>query len=64
MKFNLFILPTVPGTYEERRALRPIGRRNDRYQQMLQELRDIAVLAEELGFDATSPTRTDLASRS
>ncbi len=26
MKFNLFILPTIPGTYEERERLRPIGR--------------------------------------
>jgi alkanesulfonate monooxygenase SsuD/methylene tetrahydromethanopterin reductase-like flavin-dependent oxidoreductase (luciferase family) len=56
MKFNLFVLPTVPGTYQERRELRPIARRNDRYQQMLQELRDITVLAEELGFDALSTT--------
>ena len=52
MKFNLFVLPTIPGSYEDRRRLRPIARNNERYQQMLTELRDIAVLAEELGFDA------------
>jgi alkanesulfonate monooxygenase SsuD/methylene tetrahydromethanopterin reductase-like flavin-dependent oxidoreductase (luciferase family) len=56
MKFDLFVLPTVPGTYEARVALRPIGRNEERYQRMLQELRDIAVLAEDLGFDALSTT--------
>src|SRR5437016_2975360 len=56
MKFNLFILPTIPGTFEERERLRPIGRNNDRYQQMLQEVRDIALLAEDMGFDALSTT--------
>jgi hypothetical protein len=39
MKFMMFVLPTIPGTFEERRALRPIGRNNERYQQMLDELR-------------------------
>src|SRR5438128_4731326 len=56
MKFNLFMLPTIPATFEERERLRPIGRNNDRYQQMLQELRDIALLAEDMGFDALSTT--------
>ena len=48
MKFNLFILPTIPGTFEERERLRPIGRNNDKYQQMLQEVRDLAQMAEDL----------------
>lgn len=56
MKFMLFVLPTVPGTLEERRALRPIGRNNERYQQMLDELRQLAVLAEEAGFDVFATT--------
>src|ERR671936_759511 len=56
MKFNLFILPTIPGTFEDRERLRPIGRNNDKYQQMLQEVRDIAQMADDLGFDAMSTT--------
>jgi predicted ATPase len=46
MKFMLFVLPTVPGTLEDRKRLRPIGRNNERYQQMLDELRQLAVFAE------------------
>ena len=56
MKFNLFILPTIPATFEERARLRPIGRNNDKYQQMLQEVRDVAQMADDLGFDAMSTT--------
>ena len=56
MKFNLFLLPTVPATFEEREKLRPIGRNNDKYQELLKEVRDIAQMAEDLGFDALSTT--------
>src|SRR5262245_62613818 len=56
MKFMMFVLPTVPGTFEERRDLRPIGRNNERYQQMLEELRQLVVLAEEAGFDVFATT--------
>ena len=56
MKFDLLILPSIPGTLEDRTALRPIGRNVERYQQMLQEMRDIAVLADEVGIDAFSTT--------
>jgi alkanesulfonate monooxygenase SsuD/methylene tetrahydromethanopterin reductase-like flavin-dependent oxidoreductase (luciferase family) len=56
MKFMLFVLPTVPATLEDRQRLRPIGRNNDRYQQMLGELRQLAQLAEEAGFDVFSTT--------
>jgi alkanesulfonate monooxygenase SsuD/methylene tetrahydromethanopterin reductase-like flavin-dependent oxidoreductase (luciferase family) len=56
MKFMMFVLPTVPGTLEERQNLRPIGRNNERYQQMLDELRKLVVLAEEAGFDVFSTT--------
>ena len=50
----------MPGTLEERAALRPIGRNNERYQQMLEELRTIAVMADEVGFDAFSTTEHHL----
>ena len=56
MKFNLFLLPTIPATFEEREKLRPIGRNNEKYQDLLKELRDIAQMAEDLGFDALSTT--------
>lgn len=56
MKVNLFTMPTIPATAEERRELRPIGRNTERYQMMVEELRDLAVLADELGFDAFSST--------
>jgi hypothetical protein len=56
MKFMLFVLPTVPATLEERERLRPIGRNNDRYQMMLEELRKLAVFADDAGFDVMSTT--------
>ncbi len=56
MKFDILVLPTIPGTLEERSALRPIGRNNDRYQQMIEEVRQIALLADEMGIDAFSTT--------
>ena len=60
MKFDILLLPTIPGTLEDRAALRPIGRNNERYQQMLDELRKIAVLADEMGIDAFSTTEHHL----
>ena len=56
MKFMLFILPTVPGTLEDRKRLRPIGRNTERYQQMLDEMRKLAVLADDAGFDVFATT--------
>lgn len=56
MKFMLFILPTVPGTLDERKALRPIGRNAERYQRMLDEMRKLAVLADDAGFDVFATT--------
>jgi alkanesulfonate monooxygenase SsuD/methylene tetrahydromethanopterin reductase-like flavin-dependent oxidoreductase (luciferase family) len=56
MKFMIFVLPTVPATFEERRNLRPIGRNNERYQQMLDELRQLVVLAEQAEFDVFATT--------
>ena len=56
MKFMLFVLPTVPGTLEDRKRLRPIGRNNERYQQMLDELRKLAQFADDVGFDVMATT--------
>jgi len=56
MKFMLFVLPTVPGTLEDRKRLRPIGRNNERYQQMLDEVRQLAVFADDAGFDVMATT--------
>ncbi|SVA95796.1 uncharacterized protein METZ01_LOCUS148650 [marine metagenome] len=60
MKFDLFCLPTIPGTLEDRSSLRPIGRNNARYQQMLEELRKIAIYADQTGFNAFSTTEHHL----
>ena len=56
MKFSLFVLPTVPGTLEDRERLRPIGRNNERFQQMLDEVRTLCVMADDFGFDCFSTT--------
>lgn len=56
MKFNLFVLPTIPATLEERAELRPIGRNRERVQMMLEEVREIAVLADGYGFDSFGTT--------
>ncbi|HEY9413363.1 MAG TPA: LLM class flavin-dependent oxidoreductase [Pseudonocardia sp.] len=56
MKFNLFMLPSIPATDEERARLRPIGRNVDKYQEMLEQVRELSVLAEDVGFDAISMT--------
>jgi len=56
MKFMLFVLPTVPGTLDDRKRLRPIARNNERYQQMLDELRKLAIFADDAGFDVFATT--------
>jgi alkanesulfonate monooxygenase SsuD/methylene tetrahydromethanopterin reductase-like flavin-dependent oxidoreductase (luciferase family) len=56
MKFMLFVLPTIPGSVDERRRLQPIGRNTERYQAMLDELRRLVALAEEAGFDVFAMT--------
>lgn len=53
MHFNLFMYPTIPATDEERNSTRrPVGRDNELYQQMIAEIREITIFAEELGFDS------------
>lgn len=56
MKSMLFMLPTIPATYEERERLRPIGRNVERMQQMLAQVREIAEYADRSGFDALTLT--------
>lgn len=56
MKVNLFVMPTIPATPDERERLRPIGRNTERYQAMLDEIRQLVVAADELGVDSFSTT--------
>ena len=56
MKIDLFAMPAVPATLEERERLRPVGRSTERYQMMLEELRHLCIMADELGIDAFSTT--------
>jgi alkanesulfonate monooxygenase SsuD/methylene tetrahydromethanopterin reductase-like flavin-dependent oxidoreductase (luciferase family) len=56
VKFQLFVLPTVPGTLEDRARLRPIGRNNERFQAMLDEVRTLCIMADDAGFDCFSTT--------
>jgi alkanesulfonate monooxygenase SsuD/methylene tetrahydromethanopterin reductase-like flavin-dependent oxidoreductase (luciferase family) len=51
MRFGLLLLPTVPGTLEERKRLRPIAAHNDRWQAMLKEIVEFARMAEDLGME-------------
>jgi alkanesulfonate monooxygenase SsuD/methylene tetrahydromethanopterin reductase-like flavin-dependent oxidoreductase (luciferase family) len=60
MKISVFAMPTIPASLKERKALRPVGRDTERYQMMLEEVRSIAVLADELGYDAFSTTEHHL----
>ncbi|MCA9772940.1 MAG: LLM class flavin-dependent oxidoreductase [Myxococcales bacterium] len=60
MKFDVFVLPAVPGTLEDRVRLKPIGRDTERYQQMLDELRKIAIFCDGHGMDAFSMTEHHL----
>src|SRR5262249_47810618 len=60
VKFNLFLLPTIPASDETRRELRPIGRNTEHYQEMLTEVRDLTKLAEEVGFDSIGLTEHHL----
>jgi len=56
VKFQLFVLPTVPATMEEREKLRPIGRNNERFQMMIEEVRTLCTIADDAGFDCFSTT--------
>jgi len=54
MKFIYFFLPTLPGTLEERKKLRPIATHPDRWQQMIDEVVELSKVAEDVGFTAVS----------
>ncbi|MGH8008723.1 MAG: LLM class flavin-dependent oxidoreductase [Candidatus Binatia bacterium] len=54
MKFLYFMPPALPATLDERRRLRPIAHRTDYFQRMLEEVVELAKLAEDLGFEAVS----------
>jgi alkanesulfonate monooxygenase SsuD/methylene tetrahydromethanopterin reductase-like flavin-dependent oxidoreductase (luciferase family) len=56
MKFMVFILPAVPATFAERERMRPIGRNNDKIQEMIGQVRDIATWTDEAGFDVLAMT--------
>ena len=56
MKIDLFAMPSVPATLKEREEERPVGRSTERYQRMLEELRHLCIMADELGIDAFSTT--------
>lgn len=58
MRFSIFLAPQIPpgADLETRRRHAPIGRSTEHYQKMLDELRAIAVAADQLGFDALMMT--------
>lgn len=60
MKFNLFVLPTIPATPEEREKLRPIGRNNKHFQEIIRQLRELAVMADQMNFATLSTTEHHL----
>ncbi len=51
MKFVLHLGPVIPASPAEREELRPIAHRTDKVQLMLDEMVELAQLAEESGFD-------------
>lgn len=56
MKFGIFTNPATPGVIPDGVRLAPIGRNNDRYQALLEELKRICFAAEDMGFDSFSTT--------
>jgi len=60
VKFSIFLNPQIPGSgyaaEENAVAKRPIGRDVESYQKLLDEVREIAVFADQLGFNALMMT--------
>ncbi len=54
MKFILMLTPAVPASPVERERLRPIAHRTEKIQQMLDEMVELAQMAEDLGFTAVT----------
>ena len=48
MRFMYHLVPTIPATPQERERLAPIAHRTDKTQEMLEEMIDLAQLAEEV----------------
>ena len=56
MKFQLLVLPTIPRVLEDGAKLRPIGRNTDKYVEMLHQVRQLCILADDVGYDCFSIT--------
>src|SRR5262249_34678676 len=60
VKFSIFLNPQIPGSgwsaEENAVAKRPIGRDVEAYQKLLHEVREIAIHADQVGFDALMMT--------
>lgn len=54
MKHVLFCLPALPASESERIRIRPIGHRTDKWQQMFDEVLELAKMADDMGFEAIS----------
>ena len=54
MKFMFFFYPAIPASMEAREQLRPIARRTDRFQRMLDEVVELSQMAEDLGYAAVT----------
>ena len=54
MKFLCFLLPSLPARLEERKALRPIASHPEKWQHMIEEVVEVARVAEDVGFDAVA----------
>jgi len=51
MKFAAFLLPVIPASPEERIRLRPIAHRTDKWQQMIDEVIELAQMCDDYGWD-------------
>ena len=56
MKFMLFVLPTVPGTLEDRKRAASDRPQQRTLPEMLDEMRKLAVFADDAGFDVMATT--------
>jgi alkanesulfonate monooxygenase SsuD/methylene tetrahydromethanopterin reductase-like flavin-dependent oxidoreductase (luciferase family) len=52
MKFVAISLPAIPASPEERKQLRPIGHRTDKWQQMIEENVTLAQMLDDYGWEA------------
>lgn len=52
MKFAVLSLPAIPASPEERKRLRPVAHRTDKWQQMIDENVELAQMLDDYGWDA------------